>query len=74
MTLHVLTPPLEAVAVNRTALRRLGTPDDIAKVVAFLASDDAAWITCEVITGRCQVRKAPTSDIDHGWRLSQQGS
>ena len=50
MTRRVLTPPLEAVAVNRTALRRLGTPDDIAKVVAFLASDDAAWITGEVIT------------------------
>ena len=28
-----------------TALRRLGQPDDIANVVAFLASPDAAWIT-----------------------------
>lgn len=26
-------------------LRRLGTPDDVAGAVAFLASDDAAWIT-----------------------------
>ena len=50
MTRRVLTAPLEAAAVNRTALRRLGTPDDIAKVVAFLASDDAAWITGEVVT------------------------
>jgi 3-oxoacyl-[acyl-carrier protein] reductase len=50
MTRRVLTAPLEAAAINRTALRRLGTPDDIAKVVAFLASDDAAWITGEVIT------------------------
>jgi 3-oxoacyl-[acyl-carrier protein] reductase len=50
MTRRVLTAPLEAAAVNRTALRRLGAPDDIAKVVAFLASDDAAWITGEVVT------------------------
>jgi NAD(P)-dependent dehydrogenase (short-subunit alcohol dehydrogenase family) len=26
-------------------LRRVGTPDDVAAAVAFLASDDAAWIT-----------------------------
>jgi NAD(P)-dependent dehydrogenase (short-subunit alcohol dehydrogenase family) len=28
-----------------TALRRLGTPEDIADAVAFLASDDGRWIT-----------------------------
>lgn len=28
-----------------TALRRLGEPEDIADVVAFLASDDARWLT-----------------------------
>ncbi|MCB2080121.1 MAG: SDR family oxidoreductase [Novosphingobium sp.] len=28
-----------------TALRRLGEPEDIADIVAFLASDDARWIT-----------------------------
>jgi hypothetical protein len=28
-----------------TALRRLGQPDDIANVVAFLAGPDGAWIT-----------------------------
>jgi 3-oxoacyl-[acyl-carrier protein] reductase len=27
----------------------MGQPDDIAKVVTFLASDDAAWITGEKI-------------------------
>jgi NAD(P)-dependent dehydrogenase (short-subunit alcohol dehydrogenase family) len=26
-------------------LGRVGTPDDVAATVAFLASDDAAWIT-----------------------------
>jgi NAD(P)-dependent dehydrogenase (short-subunit alcohol dehydrogenase family) len=37
-----------------TALCRLGQPADIADVVAFLASDDARWITGQTIllTGR----------------------
>ena len=26
-------------------LKRLGTPEDVASAAAFLASDDAAWIT-----------------------------
>jgi NAD(P)-dependent dehydrogenase (short-subunit alcohol dehydrogenase family) len=29
-------------------LQRLGTPEDVASVVAFLASSDAAWITGQV--------------------------
>jgi len=33
----------------RTPLGRVGTPGDIASVVAFLASDDAAWITGQMI-------------------------
>lgn len=35
--------------VADTPLRRLGQPDDIAPVVSFLASDDAQWITGEVL-------------------------
>jgi len=30
-------------------LRRLGTPDDVARAAAFLASDQASWITGAVI-------------------------
>jgi 3-oxoacyl-[acyl-carrier protein] reductase len=28
-----------------TALRRLGRPEDIADIVAFVASDEARWLT-----------------------------
>ena len=43
-----LRPNTEHI-VSRTALGRLGQPDDIASVVTFLASDDAAWVTGQVI-------------------------
>lgn len=35
--------------VRQTPLGRVGKPADIAKVVSFLASDDAGWITGQVI-------------------------
>jgi 3-oxoacyl-[acyl-carrier protein] reductase len=37
------------VAVSRTPLGRVGQPDDIAKVAVFLASDESAWITGEIL-------------------------
>jgi 3-oxoacyl-[acyl-carrier protein] reductase len=35
----------EKQMVQSTPLGRVGTPEDIASVVAFLASDDAHWVT-----------------------------
>lgn len=34
---------------ERTALGRIGQPDDIAPAVAYLASDDASWMTGETL-------------------------
>lgn len=39
----------EELRVNATALKRLGTPEDMAGTVAFLASADAAYVTGETI-------------------------
>ena len=38
-------PAFEAMVVQRTPMGRLGTPAEIADVAAFLASEDARWVT-----------------------------
>ncbi|MEN3210800.1 glucose 1-dehydrogenase [Methylorubrum populi] len=47
---------MEAGFVAQTPLGRSGQPDDIAGVVAFLASDDARWVTGEVINASGGIR------------------
>jgi len=42
--------------IAQTPLGRAGQPDDIAGVVAFLASDDARWLTGENITASGGIR------------------
>src|SRR5437899_1936060 len=49
MLRSALPDPMKQALIAQTALGRLGTPQDIADVAAFLASDDARWITGEVI-------------------------
>jgi 3-oxoacyl-[acyl-carrier protein] reductase len=39
----------EKQMVQETPLGRVGAPDDVASVVAFLASDDARWVTGSLI-------------------------
>lgn len=48
--LYGVNSDVKAKLVSLTPLGRIGTPTDIAKVVAFLASADAGWLTGEVIT------------------------
>jgi 3-oxoacyl-[acyl-carrier protein] reductase len=39
-------------AVERTPLRKLGRPDDIASVIAFLASDEAGYVSGQTLYAR----------------------
>jgi 3-oxoacyl-[acyl-carrier protein] reductase len=49
MLRSAMTPAAAESLTAITPLGRLGTPDDIADVVAFVASDEARWITGEII-------------------------
>ena len=44
-----LPPAIVETAIANIPLKRMGTPDEIAKVAAFLASDEAAYITGQTI-------------------------
>jgi dehydrogenase/reductase SDR family protein 4 len=45
----VADPALERAQVEATALKRLGSPEDIAGAVAFLVSRDGAYVTGETL-------------------------
>lgn len=44
-----MTDEVKAALVGRFPFGRIGTPDDAARVIAWLATDEAAWITGQVI-------------------------
>lgn len=44
-----LTEEAKQLYISKTALGRVGEPDDIAAVVAFLASDEGRWVTGQTI-------------------------
>lgn len=47
--LYGVDSEFERTLVAMTPLGRIGTPSDIAKIVAFLASEDSSWLTGEII-------------------------
>ena len=47
--LGVIGSDLQKQVVVQTPLGRIGQPDDVAKVVVFLASNDSGWITGETL-------------------------
>ncbi|HEY2440943.1 MAG TPA: SDR family NAD(P)-dependent oxidoreductase [Solirubrobacteraceae bacterium] len=57
-------PAMRAWDRARTPLRRPGTPRDVAGAVAFLASEDAAWITGQtlVVDGGFSINGGPELD------------
>jgi 3-oxoacyl-[acyl-carrier protein] reductase len=46
---RALSQDAQAAWADRIPLRRLGTPDDVAEAVVFLASDEASYITGHVL-------------------------
>jgi 3-oxoacyl-[acyl-carrier protein] reductase len=47
-----MTPDLQQKLLTRFALGRLGQPEDAARLIAFLAGPDGAWITGQILRSR----------------------
>ena len=45
-----LTPEKKRFHIEASILKRIGNPEEVAKAVLFLASDDSDLITGEIIT------------------------
>ena len=54
-----ITPEAETWIVQGTPLRRVGEPSDVAEVVVFLASEQARWLTGQLLY------------VGGGWRMPQ---
>ncbi len=54
-----LTPEQEAAIAPGTPLRRAGAPEDVADVIVFLASEQARWLTGQLLY------------VGGGWRMHQ---
>ncbi len=54
-----LTPEQEADVAARAPLRRVGEPEDVADVIVFLASEQARWLTGQLLY------------VGGGWRMHQ---
>ncbi len=54
-----ITPELEANIAADTPLRRVGRPEDVADVIVFVASEQARWLTGQLLY------------VGGGWRMGQ---
>jgi len=44
-----MTPEIQKALIKRFPRGRIGTPEDAARLIRFLASEEAEWITGQVI-------------------------
>lgn len=51
----IADPDMNAMMLSKHPIGRFGTPDDVARMLLYLASDDASWVTGSLFT------------IDGGW-------
>ena len=54
-----IAPDAEEQLIASIPLRRVGTPEDVADVIVFLASEQARWVTGQVLTVHGGHRMAP---------------
>lgn len=54
-----ITPEFETDIAKKTPLRRVGKPEDVADVIVFLASEQAHWLTGQLLY------------VGGGWRMHQ---
>ena len=47
-----IPPDLKAAWTSEAPMGRVGRPEDAARLIAFLASEEAGWITGQVIHSR----------------------
>ncbi len=67
--------PVREMYVRHNAIPYVGKPADIAPVVAFLASDEARYVTGEVITADGGLTKTIAISADYrDWAAQQEGS
>ena len=48
-TAGIIGSDMQKQVLSQTPLGRLGQPDDIGKIAAFLASDESGWVTGETL-------------------------
>ena len=72
-----MNPKLEGLIISATPMGRLGTPEEVANVYAFLASDEASYVTGALwlVDGGITIAKGPVGmEADRSMRKEPKGT